>query len=306
MTEQVLQDALEYARPYLESGKVATYIPELGKANPAHLGVSVMTEEGQCFSAGDWAQEFTMQSIAKTITLILALQMVGRDEVFRRVGVEPTGDAFNSMVKLVESETFVPSNPMINAGAISTASCCLRPGMDPYTEFLKLVRKLCGRDTIEIDYAVYRSEKETGTRNRAMAHFLEGAGVLLGNAEETVDFYFKTCSTSVNTKDLAHYAMVLANHGKHPLTGEVLIDAWTVPIVKTIMFTCGMYDAAGEFAMKVGMPAKGGVGGGIIASADNRMGIATFGPALDPKYNSVGGGKVLEYLSKTLGLHLFA
>jgi glutaminase len=319
MIEKTLKDVLKETQAYIteileitknnKCGeqvkiKVPDYIPELAKANPEHLGVCIITTKGQCFHAGKWKQNFTMQSIAKTITLTLALKSVGRQEVFSRVGMEPTGDAFNSIIKL-EKKAF-PFNPMINAGAISTASCCIKNGNDPYVDFLELVHKLCGRNTIKIDNDVYISEKNTGMRNRAMAYLMENDQVLKCKADDAVDFYFKTCSTSVNTNDLAHYAMILANNGKNPLNGESIIDEWIVPIIKTIMLTCGMYDSSGEFAVNVGMPAKSGVGGGIIACAENNMGIATFGPLLNEKGNSVGGVKIMEQLSKKFGLHMFS
>jgi len=319
MIENVLMDVLKDAQAYIIEMldmtknskcdgkikvKVPDYIPELAKANPEHLGVCVITTKGQCYHAGNWMQNFTMQSIAKTITLILALKSVGSQEVFSRVGMEPTGDAFDSISKLERKA--LPFNPMINAGAISTASCCIKNGNDPYVDFLELVHKLCGCNTIKIDNAVYISEKNAGMRNRAIAYLLEDAKVLKCKADDAVDFYFKTCSTSVNTKDLAHYAMILANNGKNPLNGEIIIDDWIIPIVKSIMLTCGMYDSSGEFAVNVGMPAKSGIGGGIMACAKNNLGIATFGPALDEKGNSVGGVRMMEQLSKKLGLHMFS
>ena len=319
LSNSLLEEILDKARPSINEADadghiptVADYIPKLGSANRDHLCVYAITTGAQHFKAGkheELTQPFTMQSIAKTFSLILALQTVGEDEVFSRVGVEPTGDAFNCMTKMVESKNIVPFNPMINAGGISTASCCIKEGGnsdETYNKFLELVRKLCGRDTIDIDHEVYLSEKDTGTRNRAMAYLMEGANVLKSDAKETVDFYFKICSTSVTVKDLAKYAAVLANSGIDPVTGEVLVDKKIVKIVKSIMLTCGMYDQTGRFVFDVGMPAKSGVGGGIIACAENNMGIATFGPALNGKGNSAGGIQILKHLSEELGLHLFS
>ena len=157
-----------------------------------------------------------------------------------------------------------------------------------------------------LDENVYMSEKTVGMRNRAMAYFMQGEGVLNCEAETALDFYFKTCSTLASTQELAHYALVLANNGRDPFSGEVLVEDWIIRIVKTLMLTCGMYDGSGEFALRVGMPAKSGVGGGIMACAENRMGIATFGPALNCKGNSVGGLIIMEQLSQKLGLHMFS
>ena len=302
---KTLDEAFDHARAHIHSGEVATYIPELAKANRGHLGACVMTVTGECFHVGDWQQEFTMQSVAKTITLILALQLAGEKKVFSKVGVEPTGDTFNSIVKL-ETKTHIPLNPMINAGAIAVAGCCIKAVSDAYAAFLELARKLCGRENISMDQSVYQSEHLAGMRNRSMAYLMQGEGVLECDAEDAVDLYFRMCSTLANTRDLAHYALILANNGKNPLTGEVLVEDWIVRIVKTLMVTCGMYDGSGEFAIKVGMPGKSGVGGGIMASAENRLGVATFGPALNAKGNSVGGLLIIEYLSEKLGLHLFS
>ncbi len=304
MIQQTLDDALIYAKKFIKNGQVAAYIPELAKSDPTQLGVCVVTQDGTAYHAGDWQQQFTMQSISKTMALILALELNGYDKVFSKVGVEPSGDAFNSIVKL-ETKTILPLNPMINAGAIVTASFCAG-GLDPFGRFIERVRKLCGRTSIVLNNAVYSSEKIAGMRNRAMAYLMQEKNILECNAETALDFYFKMCSIMVTTEDLANYGAMLANNGVHPITRERLVEGWIVRIVKTLMLTCGMYDGSGEFAIKVGIPAKSGVGGGIVASVENRMGIATFCPGLDAKGNSIGGCRVLEYLSYHLNLHYFA
>ena len=303
MIQNTLNEAYEHGKKFLDQGKVATYIPELSKADPSHLGASVITVEGECFHVGEWQEHFTIQSISKTISLILALQKTGFDRVFSKVGLEPTGDSFNSIVKL-ETKTARPLNPMINAGAIAVASCI--PGDDPFSDILDLTRKLCLDDKIELDTAVYMSEKKAGMRNRSMAYWMKSENILEKDVEETLDIYFRMCSMSVTTKDLASYAMILANNGVNPITGEKLIDGWIVRIVKTLMLTCGMFVGSGDFAIKVGIPSKSGVGGGILSPVERRMGIAVYGPALDSRGNSVGGMKMLEYLSKAMELHLFS
>ena len=302
---EMLDEILADVRPSLKNGEVAEYIPELKKADQNDLGVCVMTAKGEAYQAGDWEHEFTMQSIAKTFILLLALQKAGKNEVFKRVGMEASGDAFNSFARL-EKEPHLPFNPMINAGAIAAASFCMNERDDPYPEFLNMVRILCGRGTIDISDSVYQSEKKSGKRNRGIAYLMEDAEVLKCDAESALDFYFKACSTLANTKDLAHYALILANNGVNPLNGERLMDEGIAPIIKMMMLTCGMYDASGEFAVKVGLPAKSGVGGGIIACAENHMGIATYGPALNKKGNSLGGSLILAQLSEKLNLHLFS
>ena len=304
MIQQVLDRAMDYARPFMREGKVATYIPELAKGDPTQLGACIMTTRGSVYHAGDWRQEFTVQSISKTMSLIMALQTVGFEHVFSRVGVEPTGDAFNSLTKL-ETKTPHPLNPMINAGAIVVASCCVGAGKT-FDEFLHRVRRLCGRDSIRLNEAVYLSEKHAGNRNRSMAYLMQSDNVLDCEVEDALDFYFRMCSVSVTTEDLANYALVLANNGVDIRTGEQVAEDWIVRIVKTLMVTCGLYDGSGEFAMRVGMPAKSGVGGGIMATVERKMGVAAFSPGLDPKGNSIGAYHVLEYLSHSLGLHYFS
>ncbi len=301
--QEILEQSMVYARTFLSQGRVATYIPMLAQADPALLGVCIRTVDGRQYGAGAYRYPFTIQSISKTILLILALQTAGYDKVFSKVGFEPTGDAFNSIVKL-ETKTPHPLNPMINAGAIAVASCLTNA--DRFERFLRLTRKLCGRWDIQLNEAVYSSEKGAGMRNRSMAYFMQSENLLDGDIESLLDFYFKMCSVEVTAEDLAHFGMILANGGTDPLTGERFIESWILRIVKTLMVTCGLYDGSGEFAIKVGIPSKSGVGGGIVSAVENRMGIGVFSPALDAKGNSIGGYRVLEYLSLELGLHYFA
>lgn len=301
--ELVLQNALIYGKSFLSRGKVADYIPELAKADPSHLGVCLITPEGEVYHAGSWKIPFTMQSISKTFSLILALQTAGYEKVFSKVGMEPTGDCFDSIIQL-ETKQMPPFNPMINAGAIVTVSCIDLP--DPFASFLQLVRKLCGSKDIYLNEQVYLSEKKSGLRNRSIAYLLQSDHILEGEPEQVLDRYFRMCSVNVTTQNLARYALILANDGKDPLSGVQIIDEWIVRIVKTLMLTCGMYDESGEFAVKAGIPSKSGVGGGIVAATDQGMGIATYGPVLNKKGNSIGGIHILEYLSRELNLHYFA
>lgn len=300
---QVIQDAVESGRDVLIEGKVASYIPELAKANPGNLGACIKTKDGNTYTAGDYNVPFTMQSIAKTFGLILALQTAGPEVVFSKVGMEPTGDSFDSILQL-EQKRWQPFNPMINAGAIAVASCV--PGDDPFGQFLDLVRTLCNDDKIRLNEKVYKSEDRTGNRNRSIAYLLESRGVLNRPPVETLDIYFRTCSVMVTAENLAHYGMILSNDGVDPATGERLIDREIVRTVKTLMLFCGMYDESGEYAVKIGLPSKSGVGGGIVAVAQGGTGIATFGPMLNTKGNSVGGIHILQYLSDELNLHMFA
>ncbi|MGO1369561.1 glutaminase A [Senegalia sp. (in: firmicutes)] len=304
--EKKLNKIIENNKDLTLEGEVATYIPELGKANAKDLGICIADMEGNIYKAGDYNKKFTIQSISKTISLMMALMDNGKEIVFDKVGMEPTGDAFNSIIKL---ETIMPSrplNPMINAGAIVVSS--LIKGKDKEEKFnrlLSFMKKISENDNLEIDNEVYLSEKKTGHRNRAMAYFMKDVGIIEGDIEDILDVYFKQCSIKVDCVDLAKMGLFLANQGILPSTGQKLVSEDISRIVKTFMVTCGMYNGSGEFAIKVGIPAKSGVGGGIMASIPHRMGIATFGPSLDDKGNSIGGYKALYELSKELNLSIF-
>jgi len=302
MLQQTAKAAWEYGRQFLMQGKVADYIPELGKANPVYLGLCIKTPDGQSIEYGDVEQRFTIQSICKVVSLATALQYRGFDTVFSHVMMEPSGDAFNSILKL-DTASNRPFNPMINAGAIEIVNL-LAPDFS-FDQMLDFTRAICMDDDIVLDEAVYHSEYSTGDRNRAIGYLLKSKEVLTGDVLPTVDLYFKLCSMSVTARSLAGLGLILANGGVDPRNGIRLLSAQTVRTVKTLMFTCGMYDRSGEFAVRVGIPCKSGVGGGIMASVENRMGIGTFGPALDDKGNSIGGGHTLEYLSREMHFHIF-
>lgn len=288
-----------------QEGKVAVYIPELAKVSPDEIGICVRTEDG-LFCAGDANVKFTMQSVSKPIALILALMDWGTEKIFEKVGKEPTGDPFNSMIRLETHEKHKPFNPMINAGAISIASMIKGDSPDHKIErLLAFMRKIAHNPSIDIDQRVYQSEKETGHRNRSIAHFLRAMENLEVNPDEVLEVYFSQCSVSLTCSDLANMAMVLALDGKSYETGEQLFPVEYAKIAKAYMLTCGMYDGSGEFAIQVGIPAKSGVGGGIMGVAPGRMGIGVYGPALDSKGNSVVGIKMLKDLSDTYDLNIF-
>ena len=287
---------------FLNNGqaRVSTYIPQLAGANPAHLGVSLIGSDGICYSAGDCAQYFSIQSISKVISLIYALKVLGRDRVFEKVGMEPSGDPFNCFIKL-ETVGERPFNPFINAGAITVIS--LLAESVAFDDILSFTCRIFG-DEVAVDESVFAAEMAAGKRNRSMAYLMQSKGVLGDDVDKYLDYYFRLCAVSVNTGHLAHMGAVLAADGKSPATGEEIAPPWIIPIVKAIMLTCGMYDGSGEFAVNVGLPAKSGIGGGIVACG-GRCGIGTFGPALDAKGNSVGGIGMLRYLSDKLDLHMF-
>lgn len=303
---KLLEAVIENNRQWADTGKVATYIPELSKAKPETLGICVTTLDGEEYHAGDYDTKFTIQSISKIITLMLALIDNGKDRVFSKVGVEPTADAFNSIITLETRNKQKPLNPMINAGAIATVSLISGSNAEEtFSRILNFTRKITGNPTINIDEEVYNSEKETGHRNRALAYFMKSTGVIEPDPNEVLDVYFKQCSIQGTCKDIARIGAMLANDGVLPWSGERAIPRHVARIVKTIMVTCGLYDASGQFAVEIGIPAKSGVGGGILAAVPGRMGIGVLGPALDARGNSVAGIKVLEELSKELDLSIF-
>lgn len=304
--KSILKNTISSNKKYTSNGKVASYIPELKKANQDDLGICIIDKNNNMYCAGDYNKKFTIQSISKPIVLALALMDNEWEYVFSKVGMEPSGDPFNSIMKLETNDTKKPCNPMINAGAIATTA--LIKGKDLQEKEKRMIsffRKLAKNDSLQINEDVYKSEKLTGDRNRAMGYLLKNDGFIEGDVEEVLDLYFKQCSIEIDTVDLARIGLLFANYGIDMETGERIISEDISRMVKTFMVTCGMYDASGEFALKVGIPAKSGVGGGIMASVPKRMGIGVFGPALDKKGNSIAGLKILEDLSKKLELNIF-
>ncbi|MBE9102086.1 glutaminase A [Vacuolonema iberomarrocanum] len=287
----------------LREGAVATYIPELAKANPDWFGICIATTDGRVFEIGDTQPNFTVQSISKVFVHGLALEDHGRDVLLSRVGVEPTGDAFNAIV--LDEASKRPYNPMVNAGAIATTS--LIKGADPterLNRLLAMFRNYMGHEVV-IDVASYISERATGDRNRAMAYLMRHFGMLQSEVEESLDLYFQQCAVMVNCRDLAVMAATLANRGINPMTGDRAVHARYIRDILSVMSSCGMYNFAGEWGYKVGLPAKSGVCGGIIAVVPDQIGIAVFSPPLDERGNSVRGVKVFETISQAFGLHLF-
>ena len=282
-------------------GAVATYIPELAKADPNWFGICIATTDGKLYEVGDTRQPFTIQSISKPFTYGLALEDAGRDAVLAKIGVEPTGDAFNSIS--LAPGTGSPLNPMINAGAIAAASLVSgRSAQDRFQRLLSVYSLYAGR-TLSIDRAVYESEKETGHRNRAIGHMLRNFDILASDPEKPLDLYFRQCSISVDCRDLSLMAATLANGGVNPRTGERGVRTEFVDSILSVMATCGMYDYAGEWVYWVGLPAKSGVAGGVLAVLPGQLGIGVFSPPLDARGNSVRGVRVCKDLSRDFNLH---
>ncbi|GAA0729719.1 glutaminase A [Clostridium malenominatum] len=303
---EILDEIIYENRKYLCEGQVASYIPELKNGNKDALGIYITTLEGKEYFGGDYYTKFTIQSISKIITLALAIMDNGIEYVFSKVGMEPTTEAFNSIVDLEMKNLNKPLNPMINAGAIAISSMIKGDtSEEAFSRVLDFVRKLSGNEELDLNYNVYVSEKKTGNRNRSLAYFMKSTGVIENDVEAVLDVYFKQCSIEVTCKDLSKIAAVFANNGVIPWTGERIIEKEVAQIVKTIMVTCGMYDGSGEFAVKIGLPAKSGVGGGILGVSPNKMGIGIVGPSLDKRGNSIGGVEVLKDLSQKLDLSIF-
>lgn len=287
-----------------DGGTLATYIPELGNAAPSKFGISITTIDGQTISVGDCDSLFTIQSISKPFVFGQALEAHGLDHVRSRVGVEPTGEPFHSMIRL-DDQSKRPANPFVNTGAIAMTN--LIKGATPNEgrqQLQKTLENYVGR-TLEIDQKVYESEKTTGHRNRAIAHLMLHFGMVEPEIDQTVDLYFQQCSFNVNCTDLSTMAATLANRGTNPLTGKKAIESQYVKSLLTLMLTCGLYTYAGEWAFNVGLPAKSGVSGGILAVVPGRMGIGVYSPLVDTHGNSVRGVLAFQDLARELRLHIF-
>ncbi len=286
-----------------DEGKVADYIPELAKADPRWFGLVIATVDGQVFEVGDSRQQFTIQSISKPFVYGLALEDHGLEEVLKRVGVEPTGEAFNAIV--LDEASNRPFNPMVNAGAIATADLIQgRDFPERVRRLAAMLGKYCGRE-VYIDNSVFMSERMTGHRNRAIGHLMLNFGMVSPQIEDSLELYFQQCSAMVDARDLALMGATLARGGVNPLTGQRAISQTYVKYLLGIMLTCGMYDYAGEWAFRVGIPAKSGVGGGIVGVVPGQFGIGVFSPPLDAKGNSVRGVLACQELSTRFGLHCF-
>lgn len=283
-------------------GHVADYIPELAKADPDDFGVAVVSVLGRVYEAGDSTKQFTIQSISKPFVYAMALDALGLDAVAPHVGFEPSGEPFNAIS--LEEGTGRPANPMINAGAIVTSS--LIDGATPDERFERIragLSAFAGRE-LALDETVYRSESATGDRNRALAHLARAGGALRRDVDDAVDVYFRQCSLLVTASDIAVMAATLANGGVNPLTGERVVSITTATLTLSVMATCGMYDDSGEWMVRVGLPAKSGVGGGIVAALPGEFGIGVYSPPLDDKGNSARGVATLADISERFELHM--
>lgn len=282
------------------TGELASYIPELAQADPDVLAAAICVPGGASYGAGDTSVPFTIQSISKPFTYALALRDRGTEVVLDKVGVEPSGDPFN---EISLSEDGKPRNPMINVGALTTYSLVGGEDDDGFEQVRKGISAFAGRE-LEVDEAVFTSELDTSHRNMALAHMVRSHGVIQQDPGEVVRGYTRQCALLVTVKDLAVMAMTLAGGGRNPLTGEQVVPRWVARQVLSVMTTCGMYDAAGDWMTLVGIPAKSGVSGGIVGALPGVVGVATLSPRLDRYGNSVRGVRIFERLSHDMGMHL--
>jgi glutaminase len=296
MDYQPILDAIHHdLQPYIGTGRVADYIPELARVRADHFGMAIVTVDGRVFRTGDADVRFSIQSISKLFACTLAFQLLG-DALWDRVGREPSGTAFNSLVQL-ESECGKPRNPFINAGALVVTDVLCRRFVRAETALVDFMRRLTGIREIDYDLRVAQSELDHAERNRAMAHFIASFGNLEMPADAVIDAYSRQCAISMNCVELARAALFLANGGVSAASGEHVLDASSAKRLSALMLTCGTYDAAGDFVYRVGLPAKSGVGGGIVAVLPGEFAVCVWSPGLDPTGNSLVGTLALEWLT---------
>lgn len=299
----IIEEIYESINQHDFAGESADYIPELAKIDPNKFGIHFYSLENQHYSIGDSEERFSIQSISKVFALTMAYPILGED-LWKRVGVEPSGNPFNSLVQL-EYESGIPRNPLINAGALVIADVLISKLTNPKQEFLDFVRHLADDNSIQYNKKVAESEKETGYRNVALASLMKSFGNIDNLVEDVLDFYFYMCSIEMSCKELAQTFSVFANHGKHVKTNEQILTESQSKRLSAIMLTCGFYDQAGEFTFKVGLPGKSGVGGGIVAVFPAHYSVAVWSPKLNKAGNSVLGMEVLERLTTKTGASIF-
>lgn len=301
--QSILEEIQREVQPEIAQGRVATYIPQLGGVSRDHFGMAVQTLDGRLYEVGDSRENFSVQSISKVFSLTMALIFEG-PKLWERVGRDPSGSAFNSLVQL-EYENGRPRNPFINAGALVLADVLLARKNGGREQFLDFVRRRSGNPEVTTDPEVVRSERETCFRNAAMANFLKSFGNLQNSVDDVLDLYVYQCSLAMNCVDLARGFLFLANHGVCPWSGERLLTRSQAKRINSLMLTCGTYDGVGDFAFRVGLPGKSGVGGGIVALIPNQLTVAVWSPGLDEKGNSRAGTMALELFTTKTGISIF-
>jgi len=302
--QAILEEIAEDVRPLVGKGQVADYIPKLAAVPLDRFAMAVQTVDGKTYAVGDARERFSIQSISKVFTLTMALKAVGEEALFQRVGREPSGTPFNSLVQL-EYEDGIPRNPFINAGAIVVDDILVSVFDRPRKALLGFFRQLTGEDTVDYDPVVARSEAEYGFRNRALANFIRSFANLENEVDRVLSLYFAHCSLAASCEELARSFVFLANHGLCPTTGDRILTRSQAKRISALMMTCGTYDAVGEFAYLVGLPAKSGVGGGIAATIPGQLAVAVWSPGLNKSGNSLAGTKALELFTTKTGISVF-
>lgn len=300
----ILQEIQHEVEPLLSQGNLPQYIPALSEVNPHDFAMSIQLFDGTSYHVGNTQLQFSIQSIAKVFTFTLALNHYGK-ELYKRVGHEPSGNPFNSLVQL-EYENGIPRNPFINAGAIvTTDSLVSLYGTKCFETILSFIQKVTQDSTISFDKIIFQSELKNGFKNFALINMIKSYNNIDNTIDDVIQTYFKQCSIMMNTQQLSKAILFLANHGINPLTNERLITESQAKRINSLMLTCGHYDASGDFAYKVGLPGKSGVGGGIVALVPKKMGICVYSPKLNAQGNSLVGTKALELFTTKTGLSIF-
>ncbi|MDD2383816.1 MAG: glutaminase [Sulfurospirillaceae bacterium] len=301
--QAILEEIEKEIKPYLGEGRVASYIPELARVEPNIFAMSVMCIDGRSFHVGAYEKRFSIQSISKLFTLTMAMRLVD-EALWKRIGKEPSGSAFNSLVQL-EYENGIPRNPFINAGALVITDVILSQLQDAQQSVLEFIRTLANKDDINFDFSVAKSEAQTGFRNHAMANFLKSFNNLNHDPARVLNAYFHHCSIAMNTQELAKAGLFLAHKGIQPWIDMPILSARQTKRINALMLTCGTYDSVGDFAYRVGLPAKSGVGGGILATLPGKFSVCVWSPRLNDKGNSYAGTKALELFTTKTKLSIF-
>lgn len=299
----IMEEVASEVAPLKGKGKIADYIHQLAMVDPDKFGFALNFLDGASFNVGDTDERFSIQSISKVFMLTLAMANVG-DDIWKRIDVEPSGNAFNSLIQL-EYEKGIPRNPFINSGAIVVTDILLSCLTNPQEELIQLIRNISGSPTIDYNPYVAASEKATGYRNIAMANLMKDFNNIENKLDDVLDLYFQFCSIEMTCKELAQSFLLYANHGKNPLTNDKVITKSHSKRISALMQTCGFYDEAGEFAFRVGLPGKSGVGGGIAAILPEHYSLAVWSPRLNPNGNSLMGMKALELFTTKTGTSIF-
>lgn len=294
--QQILEEITAETSTLKNTGKVATYIPELGKIDPGKFGIYLQCTDGKSYATGDSHERFSIQSISKVLSLALVLKLKG-NSIWNRIGVEPSGDPFNSLVQL-EYEKGIPRNPFINAGALVVADILLTELKNPKEDFLQFVRDVAGDQSINYDVKVAASEMQHKDRNASLTHLMKDFGNINHEVDAVLDFYFHQCSIAMSCKQLAKAFTIFLNYGKYDLSKEAaVLNPMLAKRINALMITCGFYDESGEFAFSIGLPGKSGVGGGIVAVHPRHYSVAVWSSPLNSKGNSERGMRALELLT---------